>query len=160
MAVYVLSSFYAFYLVFAVTTYLLIFVKYVITERRLSTSQSENGAITSRQHRPRFTLCVLLVTTYVVLTVLPSLTRAGLYISGVDFPYAITYWYLISIRVSYTVDGVLYVFMQKKVRRLFWKKVSSHRRQQNLHVEGIRMQGTRRDTGPTAQSSERMDTLF
>ena len=39
MAVYVLSLLYAVYLIFATTTYALIFVKYVFTERRLSTSQ-------------------------------------------------------------------------------------------------------------------------
>ena len=157
MAVYVLSSFYVLYLVFAVISYILIFAKYLITERRLSTSQGENRAVITNQHRPRFTLCILLVITYVVLTVLPSLTRAGLYIRGTQFPYAITYWYLISIRISYTVDGVLYVFIQKKVQRVFWNKVSS-KRQQQAHIEEIRMYGTA--TSRPAQSRDRIGTNF
>ena len=66
-----------------------------------------------------------------MLTVVPSLTRASLYIAEVKFPYAITFWYLLSVRISYTVDGVLYVLMQKKVRILFWKKVSSIRSEQH-----------------------------
>ena len=157
MAVYVLSLFYASYLVFAVTTYVLIVVKYVITQGRLTTSKGENRAPITRQNHPRFTLCILLVTTYVVLTVLPTLTRAGLYMTGTQFPYAITYWYLVSIRISYTVDGVLYVFMQKNVQRLLWKKVSS-KRQYQAQIEKLRMYGTA--TSPHTKSNERIETIF
>ena len=122
MSVYVLSFLYALYSLFAVATYSAISVKYLVAERRLMLSQlqiSDNRpttTATNQRRRPKFTLCALLVVTYVLLTVLPSLTRAGLYMAEVKFPYAITFWYLISIRISYTVDGVLYVLLQKKVK--------------------------------------------
>ena len=127
MSVYVLSSLYAIFSVFVITSYILIFIKYTFFQKRLHNSQEvgRKRIPTDHQQRrsPRFTLCALLVTTYVLLTVLPSLTRAGLYMAEVKFPYAITFWYLISIRISYTVDGVLYVLMQKKVKRWLSRKL-------------------------------------
>ena len=131
MSVYVLSTLYAVYLVFVVVAYVSITLKYLIIERRMSLSQAaiSHRPSTTQQHRPRFTLCTFLVITYVSLTLLPSLTRAGMYMAEVKVPYAITYWYLISIRISYTVDGVLYVFMQKKARELLWNNLTSWRRE-------------------------------
>jgi amino acid transporter len=126
MSVYVLSSLYAIFSVFVITSYILIFIKYTFFQKRLHNSQEvgRKRIPTDQQRRsPRFTLCALLATTYVLLTVLPSLTRAGLYMAEVKFPYAITFWYLISIRISYTVDGVLYVLMQKKVKRWLSRKL-------------------------------------
>ena len=113
---------------------------------------------------------MFLVSSYVVLTVVPSLTRASLYIAEVKFPYAITFWYLLSIRISYTVDGVLYVLMQKKVRILFWKKVSSIRSEQHSppararEVDGTVVARSQLPEGTSVLRSrlpdERIDTIL
>ena len=78
-----------------------------------------------------FHIPFLLISTYLVLTVIPSITRSFLYLLGYRVPYEWTFFYLCSVRVSYTVDGIIYVFLQRRVRRLLWLKIFGHNRTQN-----------------------------
>ena len=71
----------------------------------------------------KFYIPFLLIFTYLILTVVPSVTRSFRYLLGYQVRYEWTFFYLCSVRLSYTVDGVIYVFLQKRVRILLWKKM-------------------------------------
>lgn len=128
MSVYVMTALYSFYLLFALFSYMSMFIRYVKSQRqvrRLAHSNSEeNNSILSVFVKSKFFLSVILIASYLVLTVLPCLVRSLWYIS---FPgtmtYAMTAYYLFSTRLSHTADAFIYTFMQKRVRELLWKKM-------------------------------------
>ena len=74
----------------------------------------------------KFHIPFLLMFTYLALTVIPSITRSIRYLLGYkSHPYEWTFFYLCSVRLSYTVDGVIYVFLQRRVRRWLWNKLTA-----------------------------------
>ena len=136
LSVYVLSIFYSIFLIFAVVTYVCMFLKYA-TSRRESMMNPTELRMSARKRRKKpsvvkrksFTLfnlfirskfftSIVLVLTYLVLTVIPSLVRTMFYLTGCKPHYAFSFWYYVSMRVSYTVDGIIYTFLQKKVIHL------------------------------------------
>ena len=92
--------------------------------RRISIAAVEQTSWVVRSFSTtKFYIPLLLIFTYLVLTVIPSITRSFRYLLGYQVPYEWNFFYLCSVRLSYTVDGIIYVFCQKKVRRLLWRFV-------------------------------------
>ena len=86
--------------------------------KKLSTIRNRTSCVFRAFQTSNFYVPFLLIFTYLVLTVVPSITRSFRYLLGYKIPFAWTFFYLCSIRVSYTVNGVIYVFLQRRVRRL------------------------------------------
>lgn len=123
-AVYILTVVYLLFSVFVVVAYTLMFLNHARSKRHTARKRSTVAppSLYSIFTKSRFFISALLVLTYLVLTVIPSLTRAVYLIGGYKVPYPLTFAYLVSTRVSYTVDGVIYTFLQKCIRELLREK--------------------------------------
>ena len=125
-AVYVRTVIYLIFCVFSFVAYGIMFMSYARPKR----SRRRKGILTRQSSlfknfiTSRFTISLWLVSNYLLLTVIPSLTRSFYYISGAKVPYALTFCYLISTRLSYTIDGIIYTFIPKRNRSFLWKKLS------------------------------------
>ena len=64
------------------------------------------------------------------LTVIPNIVRSVRYVLAYEVPYELNFFYYWSVRASYTIDGVIYVFLQQRVRRLLWDILRGARRSQ------------------------------
>ena len=77
--------------------------------------------------KSNFFIPVTVISTYVLLTVVPSVGYTVYWASDSALSSAWTNFYQyhqISIRISHTIDALLYIFLQKKVRRLLYKKLT------------------------------------
>ena len=119
------------YLVFSTLTYIVIFKKYVRSKR---TIQRSSGRRDQRQYqlsawkifaKSQFFISVLLIGSFLMFAVIPRLMRTIWYY---HFKKHLTYdaikqFYMISSRISFTVDGVIYIFLQKPIRNLLCRKL-------------------------------------
>ena len=140
LSVYVLSVFYGLFLVFAVATYACMFFKYATSRRESMMSAPSQLRVLNRpprKHsnmrrksftlfnlfiRSKFLVSVVLILTYLILTVIPTLVRTVFYLAGYRLPYSFSFWYFVSTRISDTLDGIIYTFLQKRVRHLLKQK--------------------------------------
>ena len=124
---YVGISLQCLYLVFAIITYSAIFVKYVRSSLKF------NSSVQNILQRSKFSTAVMIIFTYVIFTNIPSIATAVAYIHYFmikDKMERLTYaknvmstvwiYSTISARVSVTVDALIYVFLQDKVRKMFF----------------------------------------
>lgn len=148
------------YLIFAIVTYVVLFRVYARSERRLNSQlKNKKRKFTSFYKifvNSRFILPVILIGGYLVLTVVPCLIRAFYYCL---FPTSLTtmtylnYYYVLSTRLSFTVDGVIYIFVQKDVRHLLYRKLCFGRLQNrngqvfpNISIIEMEAASVRKDT--------------
>jgi len=126
LTVYVTSALYGVYLIFAAISYSKIFMTYARSEKRnVHKSQTTKMSLYRIFKNSRFYFPVIIIISYLVLTVVPSLTRATwLMIYPRNYNYTIMMFYHICVRLSHTFDGVAYIFLQKPVRKLLYKKVT------------------------------------
>ena len=118
MTVYALSVLNTIYLVFAVVSYVIMFLHYSASQRR--THIGHSGGFFKAFRRSKFFIPVVIVTSSLCLVVLPSLARKSHFILGYKTPYELTFFYLVALRLSYTVDGIIYSLLQRPVRNLLW----------------------------------------
>ena len=140
MAVYVLTFLHGVFLIFTFFTYCVMFRKLVHSQRYFARRRNEKIPQVSLLKifiNSRFFISGLLVSSYLILTVIPSLTRSIHYIAGYKVPYSLTLFYLISTRLSYTVDGIIYTFLQKSIRDLLMKTLFRQHQNQSLSVARI-----------------------
>lgn len=110
------------YLVFAMVTYLTLFILHLKSERKIRriSSSASGTSILSIFKQSRFSIIAILITSYIVLTIVPSVFRIVIW---VFYPlstikYTVEIYYLFSTRLSSTVDGIVYIFLQKTIRQL------------------------------------------
>ena len=72
-----------------------------------------------------FFVSVLLVKTFFLLAVLPNIIQTSLKIAGIVFSETFILYTSISFTVSDTADGIIYIFMQKSVRKLLFQRIYS-----------------------------------
>ena len=102
-----------------------------LSSKKISSIRNTTSWVVRTFRTSNFSIPFLLILTYLVLTVIPSITRSFCSLLGYDIPYEWTFFYLCSVRISYTVDGIIYVFLQQRVRRLLWRKMNCTGRQTN-----------------------------
>ena len=124
---YIPTIIYIVYFIFACLSYVAMFVRYMNSRRRTSTTTSSTV-----QPSPwylfkssKFSISILLVSSYLILMVLPSLTRTIYFLvngNGHEFDF-LQYYFLISSHISITTDALIYIFLQKHVRDKFFKSL-------------------------------------
>ena len=110
--------------IFAVLTYSLIFRLYARSQRRRSTS----GTVQLRSAfsvfvKSRFFIPILLVFTFIVFLITPNMVYLHYFINDTEVPYTLDTICWISFAISDFSDGIIYIFLQKNVRNLLWKKL-------------------------------------
>ena len=108
------------------------FIKYVSSRR--NTTQDNDITIQTTTwtlfRKSKFFISVLLITTYFILTVVPSLIRAIFSLVNPDWRLTneklsifrqLNVYFIFSSTVSQTTDAFIYIFLQKQVRHLFCK---------------------------------------
>ena len=110
------------FIVFAVSSYLYIFRRFAKGNRMRSNSTASTSIDLFRSSR--FYIATMLIASFVVFVVTPSLTLSVLQICNVDLSVQVRLYAYISEAVSDLVDGVIYVFMYVPVRNLASKKLS------------------------------------
>ena len=119
LIVYVQTVLASLFLIFALTSYFVIFGKYLnnkqkFTEEKLSAFQVFR--------RSKFYVSILMVTSHLCLVVLPLLLYTVSRIIQVHLPNVITLYIDCSILLSDSVDAVIYVFLYHPVRKLLTKR--------------------------------------
>ena len=123
--IYVLHSLFG---IFSFITFLFIFILYVCYAVNLWRLRPYQTWLLRRITDATLAIPIMLTWTYLVLNLGPSLSRFALSMMGLDVPYILTFGQLLSARISPTVQGFLYTFLQKPVRELLCKKLSCHRK--------------------------------
>lgn len=144
------------FLLFAIISYLLMFIKYVRTERKISPSKR---SVFQMFRNSKFYVALLIITSFLLLVVIPSivffvLTTFTTNISSVPL------WLQICMRVSDTCDAVIYFFLYAPVQKL-WMSLCGHcgpsdqRRVVASDLDRVSSRGT--DSEPL--NSERISSL-
>lgn len=136
ISVYILTILYVAFLVFVIVAYTLMFMRHArprVNSTSLKTKRS--SLFTIFFVRSRFFISLVLVVVYLTCTVIPSLTRLMYYIAATsDVPAVLTYLYLVSTRLSYTVDGIIYTIMQREVRELLHQMLCKKRKSMAMNL--------------------------
>ena len=165
MAVYVLTTMYAASMLISLVAYVYIFTQFGKSLRNRSLnhkSDKEESTKLNQTHEnthknwyskklmslsnyaswvrltfksSKFHIPFLLILTYLIMTVVPSVARSLHFLLGHRLSYEWTFFYLCSVRLSYTVDGVIYVLLQRRVRRLLWSVVTGSRAESSHMVK-------------------------
>lgn len=113
----------------AVVSYGIMFVMFAISRRNVSPNETRESLCTIFS-KSKFYTSVLLVSSFLVLTVIPSVISLILRTYDIQEVYM-----LISRNFSFTVDAVIYIFMQASVRKLLYKKFHLTRLISNVPVQ-------------------------
>merc|ERR1712179_677338 len=120
------------FLTIAILTYGFLFRKFYLTRetvqdplvvrgRGLSSSRSSSRSVWKVFRGSKFYVSVLLISTFLLFTVIPDLTLMFHTILGIGIPvslYAVCYTLY---ALSFLADAVIYIVMQRTVRRRFWR---------------------------------------
>ena len=127
--VHIPTGVYVIYVIFAIVVYVLIFVHFARSYRQFhriqppltnTTTQTSNASSQSTfvyifKHS-RFYVSIVIISSYLTIMVVPNLIRSGF--TGSNFSKQFSLYYYTSSALSDTVDSMVYVFLQPKVRRL------------------------------------------
>ena len=116
---YTMSMLSIMFLVFAIVSYILMFVSYMRSERKkISFGAGIRRKDTYHIYRnSRFYIAVLLIASYMGLMVVPGVITTSYWAVGSIVPETLALYIDISITLADTADGVIYVFMYTPVRR-------------------------------------------
>ena len=125
--IYIPTVLYTIFLILAVVSYIIMFLKFansrrVTTERDPEDPRQSLGRIFLNS---RFFISIMLVLSYLILMIIPSLIRTFYFITGTRVPKLVNVYIDISITLSDTADGIIFIFMNPSVRTLLLKKLSS-----------------------------------
>ena len=118
------------YFIFSSITYCVMFMKYLKSKRIFQ--QPDSTSLSARKIflRSRFFISVLLISSFLVLTVIPTLVCNIWALTSphtfrmTNEPARIFMIYTnVSIRLTHTIDAVIYIFLQPRVRRLLIQKI-------------------------------------
>ena len=124
LILYIYMTFHIGYLLFAFIAYLLMFRVYLRSERRHGRYKS----VCKIFAESRFFMAVILIGMFLVFTVLPSIVRCVWDVATDNSPHplGLDATFLLSTRLSHTIDAVVYIFLQKHVRDLLKKFCGCH----------------------------------
>ena len=131
--------FFVFFL-FAVTTYLLIFIVYVRSRRRSTAAQLSVPQLFTRS---RFSVALLLVSSFLLLTVVPELVYFTMSLKKFRMDFDILFFIIPN--VSDTTDAFIYIIMYAPIRKLLISNLrrvlmwfeSDDRRSSNSSIVGL-----------------------
>ena len=112
------------FLIFALVTYIVMFFKFA-QSRRLTMPRNPDAPQETLFHifvNSRFFISVMLISSYIILSVTPVVIRS--FYTSTNFPSYVIIYNNISVILSDTADAVIYIFMDKQVRKILWQKVS------------------------------------
>ena len=110
-----------FFFIFALTSYITMFVVFIRSRR--SFNGENHTSIFQLFRRSKFYTSVLLVASFLVLNVVPSLVSSSATIMGLDLPPSVRFAFVVAWCLSDTVDAVIYVLLCKPVSSSFWRAV-------------------------------------
>ena len=117
------------YCLFAMGTYIIMFAKYVTSRRNTQNNNMTQTTTWTLFKNSKFFISVILITTYLIFTVVPYLTRATYKLLNPDLRPSseklslfqqLNYYAIFSSRISQIVDAAIYIFLQKKVRKMLY----------------------------------------
>lgn len=107
---------------FAITTYVIIFVKYASSRREVCSDARQDSMFTIFR-KSRFHTSIFLITSFLVLTVIPGLINSILHMSGHIRPESFVLYFTVSLHLSLTSNALIYIFLQGSVRKLLLEKL-------------------------------------
>lgn len=118
---YLPSIFDMFFIFFSVTCYMVMFFRFASSQRKESLNRNKKVKVSLLKifQKSKFYHSVVLVLSSLLLTTIPGLVISGLRITQSEIPDILVYYVIASIGFNYIIDGLIYVFMQKLVRRHF-----------------------------------------
>lgn len=118
---YLPSIFDIFFLFFSATCYTVMFFRFASTQRRESLVKNKKvkKSLFEIFRKSKFNHSLLLVMTSLLLTTIPGLIISGLQVTKTELPVSVVYYAITSIGFNYLVDGFIYIFLRKSVRRHF-----------------------------------------
>lgn len=118
------------FLVLAVFTYTIIFLKYskstrLSSGRKKSVHPADKGYLTSYSlfFKSRFLVSVFLISSFLLFSVIPGLIYACFEITGNRVPDKLLIYIYISFKVSDAAEAVIYIFLQRAVKKLLLEKI-------------------------------------
>ena len=121
---YIAIIFNGLFYIFAVLSYIIMFVK-LKSKRRYTNKFSSNQSLFQVCRNSWFFIVSLLVASFLLLMVIPKLVLSISWINGDHLPEAVRVYIYISIALLDTVDGVIYIFMYAPVQRFLYATLSS-----------------------------------
>ena len=112
------------YFAFALITYVILFLKYLQSQRNMRRLPTDNTRISPWKAfvGSRFFIPVLLIGSYLLLISVPSLARTAAGWTKSDSSANLTYEVLS--RLSYTVDAIIYIYVSKPVRNILLTRLT------------------------------------
>ena len=112
------------FLILALVTYIVMFFKFV-QSRRLTMPRNPDATQETFFHifvNSRFFISVMLISSCIILAVIPVVIRS--FYTMTNLPTYLIIYINISLMLSDTADAVIYIFMDRKVRKILWQKCS------------------------------------
>lgn len=134
ISVYIPTGLFVLYVIVCVVTYYNMFMLHARSEQRSashgSTTHAPTISLLKIFRKSRFFISVILIGSYMLLTVMPGLIRSMIILlkANENIRTYVSMYYLISSRISHSVDGAIYIFLQSDVRKLLYKKVACKKR--------------------------------
>lgn len=126
---YYIPAFFDFlYLVIALISYAILFSKFVKSKRQF-TNDENHESLWTIFHNSKFYVSVLLIFSFLIFTIIPNLIQVGYTINNEDPSNGFGMYAIISLNLSYTVDGIIFIFLQERVRKLLKEKFCGHKHQ-------------------------------
>ena len=125
--IYVPTVLYTIFFILAVVCYIIMFLRFAQSRRATTQTDSDSPqqSLMSIFLNSRFFVSIMLVTSYLIFMIIPSLIRTFYYIADAHMPHILFDYINISVTLSDTADGIIYIFMDRSVRKLLLKKLSS-----------------------------------
>ena len=112
------------FLIFALVTYIVMFFKFV-QSRRLTMPRNPDAPQETVFHifvNSRFFISVMLISSYIILAVIPLVIRS--FYTTNNLPTYLNIYVNISLMLSDSADAVIYIFMDRTIRKIWRQKFS------------------------------------
>ena len=121
LVVYIPCALYVIYVLFAIVTYTVMFLKFARSRRNTNARESSLFKIFINS---RFFVSVLLITSFLLLAVFPYLICSFMFLTGIILSKQIILCTIVLYRLSDFIDAIIYIFLQPHVRKLLLQKPS------------------------------------
>ena len=136
LVVYIPCALFIVYVLFAILTYTVMFLKFARSRRNTAPHSSLfNIFINSR-----FFVSLLLISSFLLLTVIPTLIRSFMFLTGNRISKQIYLYVNVSARLSDFIDAIIYIFLQPDIRKLLLIKLSCGLLRNTLNTRQLQLQ--------------------
>jgi hypothetical protein len=118
---YIPFTLYIISLLFAIVTYTVMFLTFA---RSRSNTIAPQSSLFNIFINSRFFICVLLMTSFLLLTVIPNLIRLFAFATSITLSKQVWLYIFLSTLLSDFIDAIVYIFLQPDVRKLLLIKLS------------------------------------